>query len=213
MIGSGIFIVSSDVARQTGVSGWMLVSWLIAGLLTMAGALCYGELSAMFPQAGGQYVFLQKSYNRLVGFLYGWSFFAVIQTGTIAAIAVAFATYTGVVLPEIINDNAIGDLKIGTFYISSQRLLAILSIILLTYSNTKGVKQGKIIQNIFSSTKLIALGLIILIGFAFFNPYIFSFNFDNAFDLHPFNSRNLKVAGYLIQLPLSELFWLWALHK
>jgi basic amino acid/polyamine antiporter, APA family len=192
MIGSGIFIVSSDVARQTGASGWMLVSWLIAGLLTMAGALCYGELSAMFPQAGGQYVFLQKAYNRLVGFLYGWSFFAVIQTGTIAAIAVAFSTYTGVVLPEIINDNAIGDLKVGTFYLSSQRLLAILSIILLTYSNTKGIKQGKIIQNIFSSTKLIALGLIILIGFTFFNRDVFSFNFDNAFDLHPFQFTKFK---------------------
>jgi basic amino acid/polyamine antiporter, APA family len=185
MIGSGIFIVSADVARQTGASGWLLTSWLIAGLLTMAGALSYGELTAMFPQAGGQYVFLQKAYNRLVGFLYGWSFFAVIQTGTIAAVAVAFAKYTGVLFPNYINDTAFGGLTAGTFYLSSQRLLAILSIILLTYSNTNGVRQGKIVQNIFSSTKLVALGLIILVGFAFFNGNVFSANFTNAFDTAP----------------------------
>lgn len=185
MIGSGIFIVSADVARQTGASGWLLASWLIAGLLTMAGALSYGELTAMFPQAGGQYVFLQKAYNRLVGFLYGWSFFAVIQTGTIAAVAVAFAKYTGVLFPKIINDTAYFDKALGSFYLSSQRLLAILSIVLLTYSNTNGIKQGKIVQNIFSSTKLFALGLIVLIGFVFFNGEVFSANFTNAFDTAP----------------------------
>lgn len=219
MIGSGIFIVSSDVARQTGASGWMLVSWLIAGLLTMAGALCYGELSAMFHHAGGQYVFLQKSYNRLVGFLYGWSFFAVIQTGTIAAIAVAFAQYTGVLFPKIINDETLGDLKIGTFYLSSQRILAILSVILLTYSNTKGIKQGKIIQNIFSSTKLIALGLIILIGFAFFNFDVFSANFNNAFDINPtqFNKSgdswvggSISIFGIILALGVTQVGTLFA---
>jgi basic amino acid/polyamine antiporter, APA family len=200
MIGSGIFLVSADVARQTGASGWLLASWLIAGLLTMAGALSYGELTAMFPQAGGQYVFLQKAYNRLVGFLYGWSFFAVIQTGTIAAVAVAFAKYTGVLFPQFINDNAFGKLTIGTFYLSSQRLLAILSIILLTYSNTNGVRQGKIVQNIFSSTKLIALGLIILIGFAFFNSGVFSSNLTNAFDTAPtqfVKSDNTWIGGII----------------
>lgn len=184
MIGSGIFIVSADVARQTGASGWVLASWLIAGLLTMAGALSYGELTSMFPQAGGQYVFLQKTYNKLVGFLYGWSFFAVIQTGTIAAVAVAFAKYTGVLFPKLINDDAIFALT-DSFKLTSQRLLAIVSIIVLTYSNTRGVKQGKIVQNIFSSTKLVAIGLLVLVGFAFANGDIFSANFTNMFDSAP----------------------------
>lgn len=180
MIGSGIFLVSSDVARQTGDAGWLLLSWLIAGGLTMMAALSYGELASMFPQAGGQYVFLQKAYNRLVGFLYGWSFFTVIQTGTIAAVAVAFAKYTGVLAPSVINDEPIFSIY-GSFQISSQRLLAIASIILLTYSNTKGVKLGKIIQNIFSSTKLIALAFLILIGFIFANSEVISANFSHIF--------------------------------
>lgn len=191
MIGSGIFLVSSDVARQTGDAGWMLLSWLIAGGLTMMAALSYGELAAMFPQAGGQYVYLQKAYNRLIAFLYGWSFFAVIQTGTIAAVAVAFAKYTGVLAPNIINDNPIVSLS-GSFQITSQRLLAIASVILLTYSNTKGVKLGKIIQNIFSSTKLIALAFLILIGFIFANSEVISANFSNIFSSSPTSKSNIS---------------------
>ncbi|WP_337041873.1 APC family permease [Emticicia sp. 17c] len=184
MIGSGIFIVSSDVAKEVGASGWLLVSWIIAGVLTMVGALCYGELTAMFPHAGGQYVFLQKAYGRLTGFLYGWSFFAVIQTGTIAAVAVAFATYSGVLFPDYISDKheffSIGD---TSFKLTSQRLLAIASIIILTYSNTRGVKEGKIIQNIFSTTKLIAIALLIILGFILgSNADVISQNFSNMFD-------------------------------
>lgn len=184
MIGSGIFIVSSDVAKEVGASGWLLVSWIIAGVLTMVGALCYGELTAMFPHAGGQYVFLQKAYGRLTGFLYGWSFFAVIQTGTIAAVAVAFATYSGVLFPDYISDKheffSIGD---TSFKLTSQRLLAIVSIIILTYSNTRGVKEGKIIQNIFSTTKLIAIALLIILGFILgSNADVISQNFSNMFD-------------------------------
>jgi len=183
MIGSGIFIVSADVARQVGSSGWLLASWLLAGVLTMAGALCYGELTAMFPHAGGQYVFLQKAYGKLTGFLYGWSFFAVIQTGTIAAVAVAFAKYSGVLFPDFISDKheifAIGD---SSFKLTSQRLLAIVSIIILTYANTRGVKEGKIIQNIFSTTKLGAIALLIILGFILgANADVISQNFSNMF--------------------------------
>ncbi len=184
MIGSGIFLVSSDVARQTGDAGWLLLSWLIAGGLTMMAALSYGELAAMFPQAGGQYVFLQKAYNRLVGFLYGWSFFTVIQTGTIAAVAVAFAKYTGVLTPSIINDDPILSIY-GSFQISSQRLLAIASIVVLTYSNTRGVKLGKLIQNIFSSTKIIALAFLIVAGFIFANSEVIAANFTHIFQSNP----------------------------
>ncbi len=184
MIGSGIFLVSSDVARQTGDAGWLLLSWLIAGALTMMAALSYGELASMFPQAGGQYVFLQKAYNRLVGFLYGWSFFTVIQTGTIAAVAVAFAKYTGVLAPSIINDDPILSIY-GSFQISSQRLLAIASIVVLTYSNTRGVKLGKLIQNIFSSTKIIALAFLIVAGFIFANSEVIAANFTHIFQANP----------------------------
>lgn len=184
MIGSGIFIVSADVARQVGSSGWLLASWLLAGVLTMVGALCYGELTAMFPHAGGQYVFLQKAYGKLTGFLYGWSFFAVIQTGTIAAVAVAFAKYSGVLFPDFISDKheffAIGD---SSFKLTSQRLLAIISIVILTYANTRGVKEGKIIQNIFSTTKLGAIALLIILGFFLgANADVISQNFSNIFD-------------------------------
>ena len=183
MIGSGIFIVSADVARQVGSSGWLLASWLLAGVLTMIGALCYGELTAMFPHAGGQYVFLQKAYGKLTGFLYGWSFFAVIQTGTIAAVAVAFAKYSGVLFPELISDKyeifAFGD---SSFKLTTQRLLAIVSIIILTYANTRGVKEGKIIQNVFSTTKLAAIALLIILGFILgANAEVISQNFSNLF--------------------------------
>ena len=183
MIGSGIFIVSADVARQVGSSGWLLVSWLLAGVLTMVGALCYGELTAMFPHAGGQYVFLQKAYGKLIGFLYGWSFFAVIQTGTIAAVAVAFAKYSGVLFPDVISDKheffVLGD---TSFKLTSQRLLAIVSIVILTYANTRGVKEGKIIQNIFSTTKLGAIALLIVLGFILgANADVISQNFSNMF--------------------------------
>ena len=184
MIGSGIFIVSADVARQVGSTGWLLASWLLAGLLTMVGALCYGELTSMFPKAGGQYVFLQKAYGKLTGFLYGWSFFAVIQTGTIAAVAVAFAKYTGVLFPEIISDKieifTFGD---TSFKLTSQRLLAMISIALLTFANTRGVKEGKIIQNVFSTTKLGAIAILIILGFLLgANADIVSQNFSHLFD-------------------------------
>lgn len=166
MIGSGIFIVSSDIARQVGSSGWLLLIWLITGFITIAGALSYGELAGMMPKAGGQYVYLREAWGKPVAFLYAWTLFLVIQTGTIAAVGVAFAKYTGVLLPNLISeDNVL--LKLGSFKISTVQILAILSIILLTFINSKGVKNGKWIQNIFGSTKIVALFGLIIVGLLF----------------------------------------------
>jgi len=166
MIGSGIFIVSSDIARQVGSSGWLLLIWLITGFITIAGALSYGELAGMMPKAGGQYVYLREAWGKPVAFLYAWTLFLVIQTGTIAAVGVAFAKYTGVLLPELISeDNVL--LKLGNFKVSTVQVLAILSIILLTFINSKGVRNGKWIQNIFGSTKIVALFGLIIVGLLF----------------------------------------------
>lgn len=171
MIGSGIFIVSADIARQTGSAGGLLLTWLITALLTIVAALSYGELAAMMPKAGGQYVYLRESYSPLWGFLYGWTLFLVIQTGTIAAVAVAFARFLGVFFESLSSSNyLIKPIDIGSSYaisLSTQQLVAILMIIFLTFINTKGLKFGKLVQNVFTFTKtasllvLIALGLII----------------------------------------------------
>src|SRR5687767_14414268 len=140
MIGSGIFIVSADITRNVGSAGWLIFVWVITGFMTITAALSYGELSGMYPKAGGQYVYLRESYNPLVGFLYGWSFFTVIQTGTIAAVAVAFSKFAGHFFPALeLNDrNIIADL--GFLKIQWAHLLAIGIIIILTYINTRGVK-------------------------------------------------------------------------
>ena len=140
MIGSGIFIVSADIARNLGSGGWLLMAWLIAGLMTIMAALSYGELASLIPNAGGQYVYLREAYNPLVAFLYGWSLFAVIQTGTIAAVGVAFAKFTGVFVPELSEKNIL--LQIGTFKLSAAQLLAIASIVFLTWYNTRGLRAG-----------------------------------------------------------------------
>src|SRR6476661_1615130 len=155
MIGSGIFIVSSDITRHVGSAGWLVFVWLITGFMTITAAMSYGELSGMFPKAGGQYVYLKEAYNPLVGFLYGWSFFAVIQTATIAAVGVAFSRFTSYLIPAVGENNIVADL--GLFKISAAQLLAIGLIVFLTYTNTKGVKGGKIIQTTFTTTKLLAL--------------------------------------------------------
>jgi basic amino acid/polyamine antiporter, APA family len=154
MIGSGIFIVSSDIARQVGSTGWLLVIWLLTGFITVAGALSYGELAAMMPKAGGQYIYLREAWGKAVAFLYAWTLFLVIQTGTIAAVGVAFAKYTGVLFPEYISENIL-ILHWGAFNLSSVQLLGIASIILL------------IIQNIFGSTKIVALFGLIIVGLLF----------------------------------------------
>lgn len=139
MIGSGIFIVSADIVRNVGSSGWLILVWVITGFMTLAAALCYGELSAMFPKAGGQYVYLKEAYNPLVSFLYGWSFFAVIQTATIAAVGVAFAKFTAYVFPIFSEDLVFADL--GFVVISPAQILAVVVVICLTFLNTRGVKS------------------------------------------------------------------------
>ncbi|MBJ6116783.1 amino acid permease [Pontibacter sp. BT310] len=165
MIGSGIFIVTADISRAVVSPGNMLLVWAVSGFLTIVGAISYGELSSMFPKVGGQYVYLKEAYNKLVAFLYGWTLFLVIQTGVIAAVCVAFAKFTGVLFPWFSDNNVL--FSIGGFDFSTVQLLAIVSIVGLTYINTRGVDSGKFIQNIFSSTKLIALFGLILLGLLF----------------------------------------------
>ncbi|HEX8565349.1 MAG TPA: amino acid permease [Pyrinomonadaceae bacterium] len=185
MIGSGIFIVSADIARQVGSSGWLLMVWIVTGLLTVAAALSYGELAAMMPKAGGQYVYLRESYSPLWGFLYGWTLFLVIQTGTIAAVAVAFARFLGILVPAVSPESyLIPPVNLGggyAFSLSTQQLIAILLIILLTVINMQGLKLGKYIQNTFTVTKTLALAALILLGlFIGGQAGIFSANFANA---------------------------------
>jgi APA family basic amino acid/polyamine antiporter len=163
MIGSGIFIVSADIARSVGSPGWLLVVWLITGIITIIGAISYGELASMMPHVGGQYVYLKEAYHPLLGFLFGWTTFLVIQCGSIAAVAVAFAKFSGVLIPWISERNILLDL--GFLKINSTMVVAIASIIFLTWLNTKGIVTGKTVQNFFTSTKVIALFGVILIGF------------------------------------------------
>jgi APA family basic amino acid/polyamine antiporter len=162
MIGSGIFIVSADIARNVGAPGWLLLVWLITGILTVIAALTYGELASLMPHAGGQYVFLKEAYNPLVGFLYGWSAFLVIQGGTIAAVAMGFAKFTGVIFPWVSDSNLWFKWHFVKF--STVHLIAIGSIIILTLINTRGILMGKIIQNLFTSTKVGILLLFVFIG-------------------------------------------------
>jgi APA family basic amino acid/polyamine antiporter len=168
MIGSGIFIVSADMARQVGSPGWLLVAWIITGLLTVMAALSYGELAAMMPKAGGQYVYLREAFSPLWGFLYGWTLFLVIQTGTIAAVAVGFGRYLGVLVPWVSESNyLINPIRIGSRYaisLSTAQLIGVLMIALLTWMNTRGLKLGKLVQNVFTITKTGALIALILLG-------------------------------------------------
>jgi len=168
MIGSGIFIVSADIARLVGSGGWLLMAWVATGLLTVVAALSYGELSAMMPHAGGQYVYLREAYSPLWGFLYGWTLFLVIQTGTIAAVAVGFARYLGVLLPSISPSHWIVEpIDISSGYaisLSSQQLVGLLLIVFLTVLNTRGIRLGKWIQNVFTSAKTLSLLALIVLG-------------------------------------------------
>src|SRR3954447_17224166 len=167
MIGSGIFIVSSIIARQVGSPGWLLVVWVVTGLLTLTAALSYGELAAMMPKAGGQYVYLREAFSPLWGFLYGWTLFLVIQTGTIAAVAVGFARYTGVLVPWISESNyLIAPIRFGSyaFSLSTAQFVGLLLIMLLTFMNTRGLKLGKVVQNIFTTAKTGALIALIVLG-------------------------------------------------
>ena len=162
MIGSGIFIVSADIARTVGSSGLLILVWVITGIITLIGALSYGELAAMIPKAGGQYVYLRDAFNPLVGFLYGWTLFMIIQTGTIAAVAVAFAKFTAVLIPWFSTKNIL--LNLFGLKISAAQILAILNIALLTYINIRGLREGKFVQDLFTVTKIAALVGLIFLG-------------------------------------------------
>ncbi|MDH7462457.1 amino acid permease [Chitinophagaceae bacterium 26-R-25] len=165
MIGSGIFIVTADIARNVGSAWWIIMVWLITGFMTIVAAVSYGELSGMFPKAGGQYTYLRESYNPLTGFLYGWSFFAVIQTGTIAAVGVAFAKYAGYFWPAL-NMTAENILfSVGSVSIYPAQIIAIAIILLLTWINSRGVENGKLIQTTFTVSKLIAMFGLLAFGF------------------------------------------------
>jgi APA family basic amino acid/polyamine antiporter len=184
MIGSGIFIVPADIARQVGSAGWLILVWVVTGLLTIAAALSYGELAAMMPRAGGQYVYLRESYSPLWGFLYGWTLFLVIQTGTIAAVGVAFARFLGVLVPWISPTNwIIPPIDLSDSYavsLSTQQLVGILLLVFLTYINTRGIHLGKLIQNTFTSAKTLALVALIFLGlFVGANSEAISANFGD----------------------------------
>ncbi|HEV7507150.1 MAG TPA: amino acid permease [Thermoanaerobaculia bacterium] len=168
MIGSGIFIVPAEISRQVGSAGWLLMVWVVTGLLTVAAALSYGELAAMMPRAGGQYVYLREAFSPLWGFLYGWTLFLVIQTGTIAAVAVGFARFLGVLVPSISPESWIVEpIKLSQGYaisLSMQQLVAVLLIVFLTWLNTRGIHLGKLIQNTFTSAKTLSLFALIVLG-------------------------------------------------
>ncbi len=181
MIGSGIFLVSADMTRTVGSAGWLILLWVLTGVLTLIAALSYGELSAMFPKAGGQYVYLKEAYNPLIAFLFGWSFFAVIQTGTIAAVGVAFSKFAAYIFPALSENHVLADL--GFIKISAAQITSILLIVFLTGINTRGVKEGKIIQTIFTLTKLAALFGLIIFGFMAAGKTVWSDNWSTGFSL------------------------------
>jgi APA family basic amino acid/polyamine antiporter len=200
MIGSGVFIVSADIARLVGSGGWLLVVWAVTGVLTITAALSYGELAAMMPRAGGQYVYLRESYSPLWGFLYGWTLFLVIQTGTIAAVAVAFSRFLGVLAPAISPTNwIIPPIILSRNYavsLSTQQLIAILIIALLTFVNTRGLSLGKMIQNVFTSAKTLSLLALIALGiFVGRNAEAINANFSHLWTLGPVTPIKSDIAS------------------
>jgi APA family basic amino acid/polyamine antiporter len=206
MIGSGIFIVSADIIRNVGSAGWLIAVWLITGFMTLTAAVSYGELSAMFPKAGGQYVYLKEAYNKLIAFLYGWSFFAVIQTGTIAAVGVAFSKFTAYLIPAVSEDNILFSTLIGgyNFKISAAQCVSIVLIILLTAINTRGVKTGKLIQNTFTITKLASLFGLIIFGLIMLKGDVWAANWTNPWEIHGLNADNSTVS-YTIAAALGAV--------
>jgi APA family basic amino acid/polyamine antiporter len=179
MIGSGIFIVSSDIARQVGSAGWLTLIWVISGLITMIAAVSYGELSAMFPKAGGQYVYLKESYNKLIAFLYGWSFFAVIQTGTIAAVGVGFSKFAAYIFPPFSEENIL--YEVGNFQLHAAQIVSIVTIVFLSYLNSRGVKNSKIMQTILTIIKILSLlGLLVFGLFLAANAEVWNANWAYA---------------------------------
>lgn len=199
MIGSGIFIVSADITRNVGSAGWLIVVWLLTGFMTLTAALSYGELSAMFPKAGGQYVYLKESYNKLTGFLYGWSFFSVIQTGTIAAVGVAFCKFAAYFIPALEMNEADVLFLLGPFKIYPAQFVSIFIIILLTYINTKGVQGGKMIQTIFTVTKLLSLFGLIVFGFLLAaDAEVWNANWSDAFTMKSMTKGSGELSAAII---------------
>lgn len=219
MIGSGIFIVTADMSRMIGSPGWLLASWALSGLLTIAAALSYGELASMMPHAGGMYIYLREAYSPLWGFLYGWTLFTVIQTGTIAAVAVGFARFLGVLWPRISESGYIIEpIHFTPGYaisLSTSQLVAILVIVLLTWTNTRGLEYGKFIQNIFTSAKTVALAALILAGlFLGRNNEAIQTNFTDMWRFSSFDPSLGLVAGsvfgLLVAISVSQVGSLFA---
>jgi APA family basic amino acid/polyamine antiporter len=214
MVGSGIFIVSAEISRQVGSAGWLLVTWVITGVLTVFGALSYGELAAMMPTAGGMYVYLREAFSPLLGFLYGWTLLTVIQTGTIAAVAIAFARFSGVIFPSISETHyLVAPIRILPGYavsLSTTQCLALAIILLACLINIGGVRWGKLVQNIFTVAKLIGVVLLLALGaYAFFhNPSVLHLNFASAW--HPQNVTSIGAVsaataiGMVVALCVSQ---------
>lgn len=189
MIGSGIFIVSADIARQVGSAGWLILIWVLTGLVTVVAAVSYGELSAMFPKAGGQYVYLKEAYNKLIAFLYGWSFFAVIQTGTIAAVGVAFSKFAAYLYEPLSDANIL--LTLGSFHLNAAQLVSIVTIILLTYINSRGVKDGKMLQTFLTIIKIFSLLGLVAGGFFFAaSTKVWDANWADAWSTRTFDAHS-----------------------
>ncbi|MGB7190983.1 MAG: APC family permease [Acidobacteriaceae bacterium] len=214
MIGSGIFIVSAEMSRQIGSAGWLMVAWVITGVLTICGALTYGELAAMMPRAGGMYVYLREAFSPLWGFLYGWTLWTVIQTGTIAAVAIAFARFTGVLLPSISESKyLIAPVHISSHYafsLSTAQALAIGVIVLLTLTNCRGIEYGKVVQNTFTIAKIGALLALIILGLTLgANSAAVQANFHHAWATHPGTSlasglTAMTAAGLFVAICISQ---------
>lgn len=212
MIGSGIFIVSADMARTLGSAPWVVAMWVITGIMTISAAISYGELSAMFPKAGGQYVYLKEAYNPLTGFLYGWSFFTVIQTGTIAAVGVAFSKFAGVFIPALTMDKKYIIFHLGTWFnLYPAQLISIALVIFLTYINSRGVKEAKLIQRVFTSAKLLAIFGLIVFGFLLAGKAsIWNSNWSAGFHLQttdPVMDESAKQIGWSLFHGSNSFLW------
>jgi APA family basic amino acid/polyamine antiporter len=206
MIGSGIFIVSADIVRNVGSAGWLIAVWLITGFMTITAAVSYGELSGMFPKAGGQYVYLREAYNPLIAFLYGWAFFAIIQTGTIAAVGVAFSKFLAYMVPAVSEEIILVDLKYVT--ISPAQLVSILIIALLTYINSRGVQSGKIIQTTLTVIKIVSLFGLIIFGLFLMKADVWNANWTNAWDLHTLlpEKKDNAILGLIAAAMVGSIF-------
>jgi basic amino acid/polyamine antiporter, APA family len=208
MIGSGVFIVAADMSRVIDSAGWMLMAWVITGILTIFAALSYGELASMMPHAGGMYIYLREAFSPLWGFLYGWTFFTIIQTGTIAAVAVAFARFFSILYPPVAeNSYWIAPIHLSSGYavsLSTAQVVAILVIVVLTWTNSRGLEYGKIVQNLFTSAKTIALAGLIVAGiFLGWNSGAVQANFSRAFSLGTFDPSLGVAAGSVYGLVVA----------